>query len=206
LHAVRSASVLVALLFAFGGAAAASAQDLNAHALAWARGDYRAPLVCRVGGEHRRVLRRLLIRPKPERDGRPANQLLLFDLEPPPDATCTEESGGEAPNVRGRLEVALDAPSRVDVARHDFDLALRRDGGFDFAIQSGVLEIAPVGAGAPARRVDFRGGVARLRRIERGSDAGRRLAEFADRRLLSLELASPRGERLSFEMFQLEAR
>jgi hypothetical protein len=64
----------------------------------------------------------------------------------------------------------------------------------------------PGEAASTLREVDFRGGTADIRKVERGSDAFRRLAEFGQRRKLSLRLEAPDGTRLSFDLVQFGLR
>ena len=61
-------SLLLALLWAPLGASPTAAQelrDLNELALGWTRGDFRSPLLCEVGDQVRRGLRRIVIEPGP---------------------------------------------------------------------------------------------------------------------------------------------
>ena len=87
------------------------------------------------------------------------------------------------------------APTRP---RATSKLALRKEGGFQFQIRAGRLRLGAPGKPASAlREVDFSGGTADIRKVERGSDAFRRLADFGERRKLSLALEAPDGTRLS---------
>ncbi len=203
-RALRLASL--ALLFSLLRIEAAHGQDLADLALDWARGEYRGPLICAIDGTHHVALRRLLIRPKPGHRGAPLNQILLFDLEAPPGVSCTNAAGGAALNVSGRLEITLDAPARPDLAKHEFESALRRERGFEFLVRSGELSVSPLNSKQPAKRVDLRGGHARLRLIEPGSDAERRLRDFRGPRQLLLELRAPAGDELAFELVQVDER
>jgi hypothetical protein len=135
------------------------------------------------------------------------NRLALFDLEAPEGTRCHDETGLEQPNAIGRLGLALEARSRPDTARHDFDAALRRDGGFEFEIRSGRLRLGePSEKPSALREVDFAGGKAEIREVKRGSDAFRRLADFGQRRKLSLTLQAPDGTRLSLDLVQFGLR
>lgn len=184
------------------------AVDLGLLALEWTRGVYRAPVLCEIDGETRRGLRRVLVRPDSRRGRRPANELALFDLDVPEGTRCHGLLGEDEPNVVGRLRFALDARSRPDTARHDFAAALRRDGGFTFDVRAGALRVGPADA-APEELevVDFEGGSLEIRRLEAGSDARRRLADFGPRRKLRLELRAPEdGPRLRFDLVQFDER
>jgi hypothetical protein len=181
--------------------------DLTLLSLGWARGEYRAPLICEIEGTAHRGLRRVLVSPGP-RDARPiSNRLAFFDLEVPPGTRCSLETGQEQPNVVGSVFFTLDAVSRPDIAARDFEATLRRDGGFDFTIRSGRLGVGPPGDPLPSlRQVDFAGGSARLHVIGRGSDAFRRLASIPAPRKLSLLLEAPDGTRLELDLAQLAER
>ena len=180
---------------------------MNELALGWVRGEYRAPLICEIEGVPYRALRRIMVGPGPRGSRTPTNRLTLFDLEAPKDTRCHDEMGGEQPNAIGSLALVLDVRARPDTAQRDFDLALRRDGGFEFQIRAGKLRLgAPGEATSALREVDFSGGTAEVRKVERGSDTFRRLAEFGDRRKLSLQLAAPDGTRLRLDLVQFGLR
>jgi hypothetical protein len=180
---------------------------LNELALEWARGEYRAPLICEIDGIPHRALRRVLVSPGPRYARTSMNRLALFDLEAPEGTRCHDETGGEEPNAIGSLALALEAHSRPDTARRDFDTALRREGGFDFRIRAGRLRLgAPGEETSTLPEVDFSGGTARIRKVKRGSDAFRRLAEFGQLRKLSLVLEARDGTRLSFDLVQFGVR
>ncbi len=103
--------------------------------------------------------------------------------------------------------LTLDGRSRPDTAAHDFQAALRRQGGFEFQIRAGRLRLGEPGKPPDAlREVDFKGGTAEIRRVERGSDAHRRLADFGERRKLSLNLEAPDGTRLGLDLVQFGHR
>ena len=93
------------------------------------------------------------------------------------------------------------------MAQRDFKLTLRREGGFQFQIPTGRLRLGPPGEATSAlREVDFSGGTADIRKVERGSDAFRRLVEFGERRKLSLVIEALDGTRLSFDLVQFGLR
>ncbi len=200
---------LLALLLAAPPAAAQSGPqpDLTDLALAWARGEYRAPLVCTLGGEPRRGLRRILITPESSARGRRADRIRFFDLQAEGASRCVNALGEPEPNLEGLLRITLQTPSRPDVATRDFKDALRRDRGFEFAILSGALRITPVGGQeAAGRTVDFSGGTARLVGIRAGTDAARILADFRSPRKLELTLRARSGEEVRLRLFQTGLR
>ena len=190
-----------------GQAPSGPGPGLNELALEWIRGEYRAPLICEIEGVPYRSLRRILVSPGPRDARNPMNRLALFDLEAPEGTRCHDETGGEQPNAIGSLALLLDVRARPDTAQRDFELALRREGGFEFQIRAGRLRLgAPGQAVSTLREVDFSGGTADVRTVKRGSDAFRRLADFGQRRKLSLVLEAPDGTRLSLDLVQFGLR
>jgi hypothetical protein len=210
----RGGSVHVGAALAFATtllAAAAVAQSptpgLNALALEWIRGEYRAPLICEIDGVPYRALRRVLVSPGPRSAPTPVNRLTLFDLDAPQGTRCHDETGVDQPNAIGSLALALEARSPPDTAQRDFAAALRRNGGFQFQIRAGLLRLGGPGETADAlRKVDFSGGTAEIRMVERGSDAFRRLADFGERRKLTLILEAPDETRLRLDLVQFGLR
>lgn len=206
---------LAALLLGGTLAATARAQlggpevDLNLLALQWTRGSWRAPLVCTIDGSARRGLRRVLVSPGPRHARPPTFRIQLFDLEIPAGTRCTDEAGRPQPNAEGTLYFHLLATSRPDIAQHDFQTLLRREGGFEFRIRRGRLRLADdlLDTPGPNRRiVDFGGGTARFALVKRGTDARRRLADFSDRRLMTLALESADGVRLDLDLVYWDLR
>jgi hypothetical protein len=203
----RGRAALVAAALGAGLVADALAQgvgpDLVDLALAWARGEYRAPLVCEFEGRPRRGLRRVAITDGPERSERRLDRITFFDLEAEGASRCFSDLGGDEPNLLGSLEVGLEARSRPDTARRDFDAELRRNGGFEYRIERGRLRIRSV-AGAPedGREVDFAGGKAELRVVKAGSDSARLLADFQTRRKLRLALEARDETRLVLHLVE----
>jgi hypothetical protein len=180
---------------------------LDELALEWIRGEYRAPLICDIDGVPYRVLRRVLVSPGPRGARTPMNRLAFFDLEAPEGTRCHDETGVDQPNAIGSLGLVLEVRSRPDTAQHDFDAALRRKGGFEFKIRTGLLRLgAPGDKTSALREVDFSGGKAGIHKVERGSDSFRRLADFGQRRKLSLTLEAPDGTRLSLDLVQFGFR
>jgi len=197
----------LALLLAPAALAQAPQADVRHLALLWATGDFRAPLICQLQGTSHRVVRRVQIRPVSRASNVPLDRIRFFDLEAPPGTRCQNDLGAEEPNLIGTLELSILGRQRPDTARHDFQSALRRDGGFRFDVHSGRLKIGAPGKPMPGLRVvDFRGGSLELKEVKRGSDSWRRLAEFGPRRKLSLELKAPDGTRVAFDLVQLDGR
>jgi hypothetical protein len=176
-------------------------------ALEWIRGEYRAPLICEIEGVPYQALRRVLVIPGPRHARLPMNRLTLFDLEAPAGTHCHDETGVEQPNAVGSLALTLEARARPDTARRDFESAIRRKGGFEFQIPTGRLRLGEPGKPTSAlKEVDFSGGTAQILKVERGTDAFRRLAEYGDRRKLSLVIEAKDGTRLSLDLVQFGLR
>ena len=198
---MKPAAALALLLASLCVPAASHGQpDLRALALSWSMGEFAAPLVCELGGDPRRGLRRLKIEPK-RSHGDPANRLRFFDLALPPGTRCHDDMGSPQPNAIGTLEFTLEGHSRSDIADRDFAEALERKGGFEFRVGSGSLRVSEPGGPADVlRAVDFRGGVVRLTRIARGTDADRRMADFRQGRRLQLHVEAKDGTRLDLDL------
>lgn len=207
----RIAAALLALLLSQATLAqpplGAEEPGVTELALEWIRGEYRAPLICEIEGVPYQALRRVLVSPGPRHARLPMNRLALFDLEAPAGTRCHNETGAEQPNAIGSIALTLETRSRPDTARRDFETALRRDGGFEFQIPTGRLRLGepgkPIGE---LSEVDFSGGTARIHKVERGTDAFRRLAEYGDRRKLTLEIEAKDGTRLRLDLVQFGLR
>ena len=190
-----------------GQAPSGPVPGLSDLALEWIRGEYRAPLICEIEGVPYRALRRILVGPGPRGTRTPMNRLTLFDLEAPEGTRCHDETGGDQPNAIGSLALVLDVRARPDTAQRDFQLALRKEGGFEFQIRAGKLKLGEPGeATSNLQQIDFGGGTAQIRKIELGTDAYRRLAEFGERRKLSLQLEAPDGTGLHLDLVQFGLR
>lgn len=192
----------LALLFVSDGAPARAEErpGLAELALLWAQGDYRAPLVCEIEGTAHRALRRIRIAPGPRAIGAPTDRMIFYDLEAPPDTRCVAPTGGEEPNVVGQLLLGFEGPARPDIADRDFRTALRREGGFTFPIKTGRVKVGPPDGELVEH--DLAGGTVRVTLARPGTDGFRRLADFAGRRKLRLEIEGPEGLRLAFDLFQ----
>ena len=191
-------------LVAAGLSAPASSQGVRELALAWAQGDYRAPLVCVLDGTAREALRRVRIQPGRPTDAPSALRLTFHDLAAPPGIACASVSGAPEPNVVGVLELAFDGRSRPDTGEVDFRNALRREGGFRFRVTAGHVRVGA--AGTPTDQladVDFAGGTVEIRSIPPASDAARRLAAFGSDRQRELRLTAAEAQPLAFELVEL---
>jgi hypothetical protein len=199
-----------ALLLALGSAHPSAAQtatpDLARLALEWTRGDFRSPLVCEIDGAPRLGLRRVTIEPGPATLERPAAHVRFFDLEVPAGTHCGTETEKDVPNVIGTLALVHRARSRPDTAARDFASTLRREGGFEYEIVSGRLDLQAAHDPGAARRVDFRGGRAFVAEVKRGTDAWRRLAEYPVPRKLTLRVEAPDGTSLALDLVELPPR
>jgi hypothetical protein len=188
------------------GAGAVHAQGVRELAFAWAEGDYRSPLTCTIEDVPRQALRRIVIAPRKRRAARPGVRMTFFDLEAPAGTRCSSVSGADEPNLTGFVELVWGGRTRPDTGEVDFRNALRREGGFDFVIETGRLRIAPMQQGAEARIVDFAGGSARLEVVPPGSDAARRLAAFGGSAVKVLRLQAPDTPALVFDLAVLPER
>ena len=191
-------------LIAGGLPALASNQGVRELALAWALGDYRAPLVCVLDGAAHEALRHVRIAPGRPTDSPSALRLTFHDLDAPSGIACTGVAGEPEPNVVGTLELTFDGRSRPDTGDVDFRNALRREGGFRFRVATGHLRVGPAGAPtAELADVDFAAGIAEIRSIPPTSDAARRLATFGSERQRELKLTAAEGPPLTFELVEL---
>ncbi len=193
-----------AVLAAGAGAQGRGEPGLPELALGWTLGDWRAPLVCEIEGSAHRALRRVRITPGPRGAHRSMTRVAFFDLEAPPGTRCHDELGHDEPNVVGQLALTLEAHHRPDTAQHDFQEALRREGGFTFSIVSGRLHLGAADARPEAMpQVDFKGGTAEVRTVRRGTDTWRRLADFPAQRKVVMTLVAPEGTRLELDLIDL---
>lgn len=200
-------AALAILAVALGAVPARAESDLNDLALQWARGTFAAPLLCEVEGTPHRVARRILVAPGGIDRQPKVDRIRFFRLKLENAERCFDAFGVEQRDVAGLIEVTLPGTPRPDVARREFGLALRRDQGFEFSIQSGSLRLESVGAEKPElEELDFAGGTARLRLVTPGSDTARLLRDLDSPRKLSLELEAPDGRRLFFPLVQIGTR
>lgn len=161
---------------------------LGTLALRWTEGAFLAPIVCQTPDGPKRVNRRLRIRKSRRTEYREMNEITFFPLDIEEATRCFTELGNEQPDIRGSLRIAFPDQIRPDIAQHDFDSALKRAGGFDFAVPSGSLRISGLDAqDGRVLRVDQ--GEVKIYQVRRGTDAARVLADWGDRpkRLLTIE-------------------
>ncbi|HKE12668.1 MAG TPA: hypothetical protein VKE73_13960, partial [Myxococcota bacterium] len=181
--------------------------DINSIALEWARGQYRAPMVCDFEAGPQRVLRRLVIAPGPSQDLPIQDRLEFPDPEAPGVKRCFSELGSDEPYVAGGIAITLRERSRPDTASRDFEQTLRHEHGFEFEVLSGRLKLGRFGAANdPLKEVDFSHGKARLHLVEAGSDAAKLLSEFPTMPGFTLELISPDGTQLVFHLVRVRER
>jgi len=197
-RARRAVAPLHAVLALAGAlvAAASGAQprgDLNDLARTWTFGEWATPLVCELGGEPRRGLRRIVAGPAPRDNVPRANKLVFEPLQLPAGTRCILDTGETQPEVAGAVFYHLEGHSRPDIADHDFQEALERDGGFTFKVTKGALHV-------DGRRVDFAGGRLRFERARPGTDAWRRLRDLPSPQKLVLTLEAKDGTRLAFDL------
>ncbi|MGH0037016.1 MAG: hypothetical protein ACQGVK_18480 [Myxococcota bacterium] len=189
------------------GAARAQGPDLNELVIDWARGRYGSPLHCEVEGQPVRGLRRILITPGPSHVRPPVAVIVFVKLEVEDGSRCFTELESQVPNLAGRIQIRIPGTSHPETATRDFNVTIRRKGGFDFEVPAGHLVVSPIGAGAePARRVDFRGGRARMSEVKPGTDAARMLAGLPPGRHVLLELTTRDGERFELPLVRTDDR
>lgn len=181
--------------------------DVADFALAWARGGFVSPVVCRFGERAERGLRRVIIEPGPRTSERRVDRVKFVDLAAPGAERCTDELGTEEPNVVGTILISytLRRP-RSDTPERDFKHELER-GAIEFEVVHGRLRMGPAGGEAAALpERDFEGGKLSLATIRPGSDDARRVADLPGARALRLEVAAKDGTRFAFALVELERR
>lgn len=197
--------VLVALLPSL--AAAQAGPDLNALVIDWAQGRYASPVMCQIGAETVRGIRRILLTADSS-DGRgPLLAVQFVDMQVEDASRCFNSTGEEQPNLLGKVQLRLPGRPHPETAMRDFKLAIRRHKGFDLEIVGGVLKVQPVSLPPSApRTIDFRGGRAGLHMVLPATDAARELADFPSPRKAVLALEAKSGMRLVFPIFLASAR
>jgi hypothetical protein len=167
--------------------------DLNDLALRFTRGDWASPLVCEREGRALRGLRRVLVTQGPHDARPPANKLAFVPMQLPTGTRCYTDTGEAQPDLAGSLVFHLEGISRPDLATRQFQETLEREGGFSFAVTSGVLQV-------DGRKVDFEKGKARFEPVRRGTDAWRRLQDFEGPQKLALTIEAPDGTRVAVDL------
>ena len=176
-------------------------------ALAWARGGYASPVICRFGDKVERGIRRIVISPGPRSVERRVDRVNFVDLGASGGTRCHDELGVEEQNVVGTLLIAYTAKRpRSDTPQRDLEQELK-SGPLTFDIVGGKLRLgAATQAAESLPEVDFEGGKLRLGMVERGSDDARRLSDFASERRLRLEAEARDGTRFAMPLVEYERR
>jgi hypothetical protein len=199
------AAVAALLAWGIGGwpaPAPADDMDLADYVLLWASGPYTAPAICQLPGGPRRVARRIEIKP-PRHKRLGAKHLLKIEPLGTGEARCTNELGQAEPEIEGVATLDFTGSKRPDTARHDFEYALRRDGGFELDVEDGALK---VGVGDAQRRVDLKGATLRISLIAPGSDAARMLGDVGGLPKRTLEIEARDGSRFVFHAVHVVPR
>lgn len=157
-------------------------------ALAWSRGAFASPVVCRFGERAERGLRRVLIATGPRTSEQRVNRVQFFDLDATGSTGCLDELGAQEPNVIGTLYVTHKSRRpHSDTPERDLKQDLAR-GPLEYEIVSGRLRVGPASQPSDALRdVDFAGGTLRIGMIEPNSDDARRIGDLPGLRQLRLE-------------------
>ncbi len=203
------APTLLAILLGVEPTAWAQDAPLDQMALAWSRGRFASPLVCEGPNGLEKTLRRIVVSPGARHRRPPENRIQLLGIEVEGAERCFATLGGDQPDVEGVLLFQYPSYGRPDLASHEFQSALRRDGGFEYRIRAGRLRIAAPDAddeAAGVRQVDFAGGKLGVHAVRPGSDADRVLADFPGARKLTRRLAALDGTQLELHMIQYDQR
>ena len=203
--------VMIAAVIATGSASAqpggASGPDTADLALAWARGGFASPVICRFGDKVGRGLRRVVITAGPRSAARRVDRVTFVDLGASGGTRCHDELGTEEPNVIGSLIIAYTPKRpRSDTPKRDLEQELK-NGPLVFDIVAGKLRMGS--ATEPVESlpdVDFEGGQLRLGVIARGSDEARRLSDFISDRRLQLEVEARDGQHFQMPLAEYERR
>jgi hypothetical protein len=185
-----------------GPAAGQTGPDMNDLVVDWATGRYASPVMCEIGGELVRGVRRVILRPH-HTLGRPTRLAVHFiDMKPGEATRCIDSTGAPQPNVQGKLLLGVPGTPHPETATRDFKRALQRDKGFVLEVTEGVLKMQDVAVPRPSPRlVDYRGGKASLRRVLPATDAERELAPFPSPRKLVLIVESEGHTPLELPIF-----
>jgi len=205
--ALFALAVLLATTPALAQPSASAGPDAVEFALAWARGGYASPVICRFKEEVQRGLRRIVIGPGPRSSAQRVDRVQFFDIGATGASRCNDELGAEEPNVVGTLLVSYTAKRpRSDTPQRDIEQELKT-GPLSFDIVSGRLRIgSAVAPPASLPERDFAGGTLRIGEVAAGSDDARRLGDFASRRHLRLDVEAPDGTRIGMLLAEFERR
>ena len=205
--ALFALAVLLATTPALAQPSASAGPDAVEFALAWARGGYASPVICRFKEEVRRGLRRIVIGPGPRSSAQRVDRIQFFDIGATGASRCHDDLGAEEPNVVGTLLVSYTAKRpRSDTPQRDIEQELKT-GPLSFEIASGRLRIgAATGPPESLPEVDFAGGKIRIGEVAAGSDDARRLGDFASQRRLRLDAEAPDGTRIRMLLAEFERR
>jgi hypothetical protein len=176
-------------------------------ALAWARGGFASPVVCRFADRVQRGLRRVVVAPGPRTSELRVNRVQFFDLEATGAERCHDELGADEPNVVGTLFFTYTARRpRSDTPERDLKQDLER-GPLAFEIVRGRLRIGPP-AEPPAalRDVDFAGGKLTLGPIAANSDDAKRVADVPGSREVRLVAEARDGTVVAIPLVEMEQR
>lgn len=194
-------------------ALAASAQsrrgpDVVDIALAWARGGFASPVVCRFAElGARRGLRRVIIAAGPRTSEQRVDRVQFVDLDAKGAERCTDELGMDEPNVVGTIYVThMSKRPNSDTPERDFQKDVER-GPIVFEVTRGRLGIgAPGGEISALRDVDFAGAKLTLAPIKPGSDDARSIADLPGTRQLKLDVEAKDGTRVALPLVEVERR
>ncbi len=206
-----SALLVFALLFsttpALAQPSASAGPDAVEFALAWARGGFVSPVVCRFGEEVQRGVRRVVIGPGPRSSAQRVDRIQFFDIGAVGASRCHDDLGAEEPNIVGTLLISYTAKRpRSDTPQRDIQQELKA-GPLVFDIVSGRLRVGAAGAPpASLPDVEFAGGKLRIGDVAAGSDDARRLGDFATPRRLRLDAEAPDGTRIGVVLAEIERR
>ena len=207
LAALLAVADLLATAPALAQPSASAGPDAVEFALAWARGGYASPVICRFKEDVRRGLRRIVIGPGPRSSAQRVDRIQFFDIGASGASRCHDDLGAEEPNLVGTLLVSYTAKRpRSDTPQRDIEQELKA-GPLSFDIVSGRLRIGA--ATAPPESlpdVDFAGGKLRIGEVAEGSDDARRLGDFTSRRRLRLDVEAPDGTRIGIVVAEFERR
>jgi hypothetical protein len=205
--ALLAIAVLLATSPALAQPGAGAAPDAVEFALAWARGGYASPVICRFKEDVQRGLRRIVIGPGPRSSAQRVDRIQFFDIGATGASRCHDDLGAEEPNIVGTLLVSYTAKRpRSDTPQRDIEQELKT-GPLSFEIASGRLRIgAATGLPESLPEVDFAGGKLRIGEVAAGSDDARRLGDFASQRRLRLDAEAPDGTRIGMLLAEFERR